>query len=119
MVEGEAPAALKRPRTRGECLRVERPCPWRACRYNLTNEPRRRPDGPTCVLDLADAGGMPLEAIGTAFGVTRERVRQLQLLALRHVCLLLWEAGALDDDELRIALGVFAGGLIRPGELAR
>jgi hypothetical protein len=62
---------------------------------------------------------MPLEAIGDAFGITRERVRQLQLLALRRLALLLWDAGDLDDDELRAALDAFPGGLIGPAELAR
>jgi hypothetical protein len=32
----------------------------------------------TCVLDIADAGGASLDAVGQLFGVTRERVRQIE-----------------------------------------
>ncbi|HLK93136.1 MAG TPA: sigma factor-like helix-turn-helix DNA-binding protein [Polyangia bacterium] len=109
---------LERPRTRGECARVARPCPWRVCRHNLTAEPKRPAGAPSCTLDVADAGGATLEAVGRILGLTRERIRQLQLQALRHLALLLWDRGALDDDELEAALVAFAGGLLGPGELA-
>lgn len=35
-----------------------------------------------CVLDIADSGGMTLEDTGRAINLTRERVRQYELVAL-------------------------------------
>jgi len=35
----------------------------------------------TCALDMADRGGMKLERIGRHLGLTRERVRQLEMIA--------------------------------------
>jgi len=32
----------------------------------------------TCLIDVTDRGGATLETIGAIFGITRERVRQLQ-----------------------------------------
>jgi DNA-directed RNA polymerase sigma subunit (sigma70/sigma32) len=37
----------------------------------------------TCVLDIADNGGLTLEEIGELVGVTRERIRQIEELALK------------------------------------
>jgi DNA-directed RNA polymerase sigma subunit (sigma70/sigma32) len=36
----------------------------------------------TCALDVADTGESQLEQIGKLFGVTRERIRQVQDIAL-------------------------------------
>jgi DNA-directed RNA polymerase sigma subunit (sigma70/sigma32) len=35
-----------------------------------------------CVLDEADKGGLTLEEIAEMFGLTRERIRQVEALAL-------------------------------------
>jgi hypothetical protein len=37
---------------------------------------------PSCALDVADADGAVLEAVGDAMGVTRERARQIEKRAL-------------------------------------
>ena len=37
----------------------------------------------TCALDVADEGGRTLEEVGQLFGLTRERVRQVEKVALR------------------------------------
>lgn len=70
------------PKTRGECLEggsnAARPCPWSRCRYQLN-------ESGTCTLDLADQGGLTLEEVGTLLGVTRERIRQIEHLALRKL----------------------------------
>ena len=58
-----------------------RPCVF-ACRYRL--------DCGQCALDLAGEGGMSLDAIGQLFGVTRERVRQIESEALAK--LRVWSA---------------------------
>jgi len=84
-------AEHERPRTRGECG-TERPCPWVGCRHHLyldvspeTGAIRIHfPDlepwelEHTCSLDLAEEGGMTLEAVALTLNVTRERIRQLE-----------------------------------------
>ncbi len=85
-----------RPKTRGECCEGPRPCPYVSCRhhnyldvgksgslkFNFPNvEPDELPD--SCSLDVADKGGLTLEQTGVVMNVTRERVRQMEGLALR------------------------------------
>lgn len=102
------PTHITRPKTRGECADGPRPCPWVSCRQNLfldvlgVNGARRIEDGAirlnmprlepgevppewSCALDVADRGGMGLEDIGDAIGVTRERIRQIEMQALAKV----------------------------------
>ena len=87
---------LARPRTRADCVDGPRPCPFVGCRYHLMLQVVRAgrlqfnfrdltavPD--TCVLDVADRGGEILENIGTLFGLTRERIRQLEVLIIRRL----------------------------------
>ncbi len=92
-----------RPRTRGDCLpggvNEQRPCPWSSCRHNLlvdidceTAKVRETAEDPatlpfTCSLDVADLVDeenrtVILRELQPAFGVTRERVRQLELRAI-------------------------------------
>lgn len=88
-----------RPTTRAECRDFPRPCPWAGCKHhlyldvspdtgsikiNMDREPWELEH--TCALDLADErGGMTLEEIAEVLGVTRERVRQLEAMGLRHL----------------------------------
>lgn len=98
----ESPPAdewLPRPRTRGECLTMERPCPYVSCRYHLgvDVDPRtgsikfNRPDlepwemSETCALDVADRGGCSLEEGGQLYNLTRERIRQIEATGLAHL----------------------------------
>ena len=39
----------------------------------------------TCALDVADMGGRTLEEVGKEFGVTRERIRQIEAKALEKI----------------------------------
>lgn len=86
-----------RPRTRAECP-VERPCPFVSCRYHLyldvgskgalkLNFPDIEPDEMThsCSLDVATLGGLNIETIGELMNLTRERVRQLEILARERI----------------------------------
>ncbi len=85
-----------RPKTRGDCMEMERPCPFVACKYHLYIDvhPVRGsikinfPDidvwemTDTCALDIADRGGITLEEVGQIMNLTRERVRQLETQGL-------------------------------------
>jgi hypothetical protein len=86
----------RRPLYRGDCVDGPRPCPWVGCRYHLFldetgavgslkfNHPDREPDelDETCALDVADRGGATLDEIGELMNITRERVRQIETIAL-------------------------------------
>lgn len=91
------PEDVERPRARGECLNGPRPCPWVSCRHHLYLEvvnggsAVRLPRGlgvepemlePSCSLDVADGGAVTLEEVAEYLGVTRERVRQVEEMAL-------------------------------------
>lgn len=85
-----------RPETRGECVDMERPCPFVSCKYHLYIDvhPVRGsikinfPDievwemTDTCALDIADRGGITLEEVGEIMNLTRERVRQVETQGL-------------------------------------
>jgi hypothetical protein len=85
-----------RPKLRGDCAEMERPCPFVACKYHLYIDvhPVRGsikinfPDvevwemTDTCALDIADRGGITLEEVGQIMNLTRERVRQLETQGL-------------------------------------
>lgn len=85
--EGDIPPP---PRTRGECIDGPRPCPHLNCKYHLWNSllrdtrygsqaslPRE-----TCILDIADKGGVSLDYVGELLGISRQRVLQLETRAL-------------------------------------
>jgi hypothetical protein len=83
-----------RPMKREDCLtggaNAQRPCRWHSCRYHLsstTTAGREIPTepgvlNPTCALDVADRGEHSLEEVGEILGVTRERIRQIEAVAL-------------------------------------
>ena len=88
-----------RPKTRGDCKSVPRPCPHAGCRHHLyldissegwlrINKSVSEPGEMvvSCSLDVADRGHqMLLDEIGELMGVTKERVRQLEFSALRKL----------------------------------
>lgn len=72
-----------KPKLRADCIpggfNGARPCRWASCRYHLTS------DKASCALDVADRGEGTLEEVGAIFGVTRERIRQIEAVALRKL----------------------------------
>lgn len=56
------------------------------CRYHMANgmqaRNEKRQGGESCVLDVADQGGSTLSEVGDLMGITSERVRQIEALAL-------------------------------------
>lgn len=85
-----------RPKTRAECEGGCRPCPFVSCKYHLYLDVNPKtgsvklnfPDlevedmPETCVLDIADKGGLTLEETGDVLNLTRERIRQMELVAI-------------------------------------
>lgn len=82
-----------RPRTRGDCANVPRPCPFVGCVHNLYLEVRPRsgnlkfphgelepdevPPHESCALDIAEREHPPtIEEVGRVLGITREWARQ-------------------------------------------
>lgn len=93
------------PKTRGECAGGPRPCVFYRCHYHLGLDVKShlrglaiyiQPDNlaeapATCALDVADLGGITLEMVAAATGLTRERIRQIEgkaLLEVRRMLLL-------------------------------
>ena len=95
-----------RPKTRGECANVSRPCPYVSCKYHLYIDVNPTtgsikinfPDlevwelTHSCALDVAAQGGITLEEVGEILNLTRERIRQVEVRGL----LKLREAGGED-----------------------
>lgn len=82
----------ERPRTRAACVNGPRPCPWVSCRHHLEHEDE------SCSLDVADQGEHTLAEVGELLGLTRERIRQIELKALDVIGSNYEVAEALDDD---------------------
>lgn len=97
--ELERELAEMRPKRRADCVGGPRPCPWVGCKYHLYLDINPRtgsiklnfPDVKpwdlvhSCVLDIADRGPVTLEDVGRIMNLTRERIRQLEVLASEKV----------------------------------
>jgi hypothetical protein len=68
----------------GACVRAPGPCDLRLCRFHLDDAAGVRPvsGDDTCAIRLAERGPLTLEDIAVRFGLTRERVRQVEVSAL-------------------------------------
>ena len=102
-----------RPRTRGECLGGERPCPWLTCQHHLLAGPAATLDDErvlalldelpdTCTLDVTDRGEQTLLSVAervlsrSGEPMTRERMRQIETKAMGHLAVLRHRLPALD-----------------------
>lgn len=97
----EAFALEPKPKTRGECLpggrNEARPCPYASCRHHIYiasarssltfTFPGLEPGdlAETCALDVAARGGITLEETGAVLGFSRERARQVEVMAKRKL----------------------------------
>ncbi len=74
------PPGSRKPSTREDCEpgghNGNRPCAWSSCFYHLDSNLA------SCTLDVAARGTNTLEEIGDIFGLTRERIRQIERAAL-------------------------------------
>lgn len=85
-----------RPRTRGDCAGVPRPCPFVSCKHHLyidvtprtgsikLNWPDIEPGDmrESCALDVADKGEATLDDIGKLLNMTKEAARLVEVRAL-------------------------------------
>jgi hypothetical protein len=88
-----------RPRTRADCAKVPRPCPYVSCKYHLYIDVNpltgsikiNFPDlevwelEHSCALDVAQQGGITLEEVGEILNLTRERIRQVEVRGLMRL----------------------------------
>lgn len=101
-VKGRPRATHWRPQRRSQCTE-DRPCPYVGCKFNLVLEimmggglryTRGSPDDPlapwsgdvsNCMHDHMHEAGMTLDEIGVVLGMSRERVRQIEAVALTKI----------------------------------
>lgn len=103
-------ADLVRPTTRSDCrpggLNASRPCPYVSCKAHLALDVSAHgssasiklnfPDvevwdmAETCLWDVVDRGGASLHEVAALMNVSEERVRQIEVSALREIALLPW-----------------------------
>lgn len=97
---GELIPLLPRPRTRGDCANVPRPCPFVSCRFHLyldvsvrgrltLNFPDKEPHEleNSCALDVAEQGGVSHLEVANISGVTKQAILQNEGRALRKLAL--------------------------------
>jgi hypothetical protein len=93
------PEDIERPRHRGQCQNMERPCPFVSCEHHLYLDVNPQSGAiklnfphlevwqmaETCALDVADRGGITLEEVGAILNLTRERIRQVEVRGLAKI----------------------------------
>lgn len=93
------PDDVDRPKQRGECQNMERPCPFVSCEHHLYLDVNPQSGAiklnfphlevwemaETCALDVADRGGITLEEVGAILNLTRERIRQVEVRGLTKI----------------------------------
>jgi hypothetical protein len=93
---------FERPERRSECADGPRPCPFVSCKHHLYLDVSPAtgtiklnfPDlevwelAESCALDVADQGAQAVERTSLLLNVTRERIRQIESLALGRLAAL-------------------------------
>ena len=89
--------------TDGQCLSKRSICPLKYCRYHIahaaTFTARTKQRGQTCILKMASRDHT-LNEVGITLGVTRERVRQLEVNAVAKVARGLKRAGLINEGDI-------------------
>lgn len=87
------------PVSREDCHKMPRPCLYVSCRHHLYLDVNTQtgsvkfnfPDKEvweleeTCALDVAERGGITLEEVGKIMNLTRERIRQIEIIGLKKI----------------------------------
>ena len=89
------PPPYEKPKCRADCAAMVRPCAFVTCKYHLyldydDSNGSLKINGPeevwemkeSCALDVAERGGCTLEEVGEAMNLTRERARQIEVMAI-------------------------------------
>lgn len=115
------------PLTRGECPDDDVPCPYVSCRHHLfldvdpltgsiklnfpalliLNEPQVEDMVETCALRVAARGGTTLDVISHTLNITRERIRQVEEIALRRLRTRLAAVEGIEAHDGSATLGVW------------
>lgn len=92
----------ERPLTRGDCARVERPCPWVSCRYHIGIDVNPQngvviehagwENRYTCSLDLAEHGGLTAQEIAAVYEQSRQRIDEIVACACAKLRALLCDS---------------------------
>jgi hypothetical protein len=109
VVEPDEPVENVWKLTKGACLAYPgfmHPCPVEWCRFHVccgmrdAAVGRMSADSDTCVLRMAHGSPHTLQEVGKAFGLTRERIRQVEQTALSRVGMGLVRIGAISQAEI-------------------
>lgn len=98
-VDGDVDLTLERPRTRSDCDRVPRPCPFVGCIHNNFldvqqdgrslrlnfAEPSDMSSSSSCALDVAELAGRSVDEVARALNISHTRVVQLEARALAKI----------------------------------
>lgn len=97
---GDLIPLLPRPRTRGDCANVPRPCPFVSCRFHLyldvsvrgrltVNFPDKEPSEleNSCALDVAEQGEHSTKGLRPIMGKSKQAIEQAEWQALAKLAL--------------------------------
>lgn len=89
---------FKKPKTRGDCVNVQRPCPWVSCKYHLATNVK--PNGTleyvyhsvsitditeSCALDVAEQGGLSSYDVGKYLNLSGQQIKNIEKEALKKL----------------------------------
>jgi len=102
-----------RPKNFKDCQKIRGACPYVGCRYHLFLDYKKsgsiefnfwgeKPSDLkcTCALKFAGSGEHALSAVGKVMGLTRERVRQIEKIAINKLVKRLVALGVIDKADV-------------------